>query len=85
MDRLSYAKRHSQIIVLTTEHCCEENAVNGCPCLDKKGPEARTMVMERERQKSNKFDKKQKQITATTLHIRHTFRYISKPSLPTTT
>ena len=60
MDRLSYAKRHSQIIVLTTEHCCEENAVNGCPCLDKKGPEARTMVMERERQKSNKFDIKTK-------------------------
>ena len=57
MDRLSYAKRHSQIIVLNTEHCCEEKAVNGCPCLDKKGPEARTMVMERERQKSNKFDK----------------------------
>ena len=54
MDRLSYAKRHSQIIVLNTEHCCDENAVNGCLCLDKKGPEARTMVMERERQKSNK-------------------------------
>ena len=66
MDRLSYAQRHSRMMVLTTEHCCEENAVNGYLCWDKKkGPEATTMVTERvsQRQKSNKFDKnKNKQL-----------------------